>query len=197
MKNFTIMIIGLLIFGSFIFASGLESSGQSCSKSTLTVTSNIFIPTYTEATATSHVSTLTPAATDPINPAMGINKDFLVTLATLDMRLNFDNILVYVNVNKSNVMTFMDSGNIQTNGQTYSSAYYLNNVYFVVVTSLKKSAYGYYSLNIEVEAFNSQVKQWIKGSQYGVPIEFTVLEQQNVNQMITNFGNIQNSVFNR
>ncbi len=196
MKSVTIVtIIAILIFGSFVFASGYANSGDSCSQSSLIVTSNIFIPPYTEATATSHVSTLTPAATDPIDPAMNINKDFLVTLATLDMKLNFDNILVYVNVNKSNVMSFMDNGDIQTNGQVYSSSYYLNNVYFVVVTSLKKSDYGYYTLNVKVEALNSQVTQWVKGSQYGVPIEFTVLEQQNIGQMISDYNNVK-SVFN-
>lgn len=185
-KVMMITIILIFVFESFIFANGYVNSGDSCSKSVLTVSSNIIVPTYTEATATAHISTLTPAATNPIDPAMNIKNDFLVTLATLEMRLNFDHILVYVNVNKSNVMSFMDNGAINSNGQIYSSAYYSNNVYFVVITQIKKSTHGYYTLTVKVEALNSQVKQWVNGMQYSVPIEFTVLEQQNINNALNN-----------
>ncbi|MGC8545163.1 MAG: hypothetical protein ACP5NR_04360, partial [Athalassotoga sp.] len=137
-----------------------------------------------------------PAAFDPIIPAMHINTDFLVTLATLNVKLNFQNIFVYVNVNKSNVMGFMSNSDIKSNGQTYSWSYYLNNVYFVVISTLTKSDQGYYTLNLNVEALNSQVEQWTRGSQYTVPVEFTVL-YEDLGPFIASYGNIPNIVFNR
>jgi len=196
MKNVIIVIvIAFFAQATFIFANNVITL-TGCSTSTLSVSSNIEITPCIETQTTVRSTSLYPAAFDPIIPAMHINTDFLVSLATLDVKLNFQNVFVYVNVNKSSVMSFMSNADIKGNNQTYSWSYYLNNVYFVVVSNLIKSDQGYYMLNINVEALNSQVEQWTRGSQYAVPVEFTVL-YQDLAPLVTSYGNIPNIVFNR
>ncbi|BBJ28972.1 hypothetical protein [Athalassotoga saccharophila] len=194
MKNIIVLI--MIIFTSSVIFANSTITAEECYKSSLSVTSVVEVMPCMEAQTTALSTSVHPVAFDPIIPAMNINTDFLVTLATLNIKLNFQNIFVYVNVNKSNVMSFMSNSDIQSNGQIYNSAYYLNNIYFVVVSTLSKSDHGYYTLNVNVEALNSQVEQWTKGSQYTVPVEFTVL-YENIGQFITNYGNTQNIVFNR
>ncbi|GEM_PF-4256462 len=188
MRKFTfVMIIAIFAFGTLALADVRTTEG--CSNSTLSVSSAIEVTPHIDTQITVFSTSLYGAAFDPIVSAMHINTDFLVTLATLNVKFNFQNILVYVNVNKSNVISFMGDSDIEINGKTYSHTYDINNVYFVINETLNKTTYGYYTLTINVEALNSQVEQWALGSQYAIPVEFTVL-YENLGNLMANYGNI-------
>ncbi|WP_156096962.1 hypothetical protein [Mesoaciditoga lauensis] len=174
-------VILSILFYSVLFASSISTSGVCCSKSSLSVTSNIFVLPYCETTTVSYTTPLLPSKRNLINEALQVKKDFLVRLATLEAKLNFNQALIYVNVNRTNILRFMESKDFSGNEKVYRTPYYGSDVYFVVSTRILKAPEGYYFLKVDVKMLNSLVKQWTKSFTYAVPIEFTLLTEENGN----------------
>ncbi len=181
-KVVLIIMILFVLLSSMPFAnSSVSTSGMRCSKAALSAISEITVLYYAETKTSSYRTSLVPSKRNLINTALKVKKDFLVRLATLEVKLNFDQVLVYVNVNRRNVMSFMENRGISGNERVYRSDYYGSNVYFVISTRIFKTPQGYYFLKVDVEMLNSLVKQWTKNFTYAVPIEFTLLMFENTN----------------
>lgn len=181
-KVVLIIMILFVLLSSMPFAnSSVSTSGMRCSKAALSAISEITVLYYAETKTSSYRTSLVPSKRNLINTALKVKKDFLVRLATLEVKLNFDQVLVYVNVNRRNVMSFMENRGVSGNERVYRSDYYGSNVYFVISTRIFKTPQGYYFLKVDVEMLNSLVKQWTKNFTYAVPIEFTLLMFENTN----------------
>ncbi len=176
----TVVFLSVLL-SSMPFANSVSTSGMRCSKAALSAISEITVLYYAETKTSSYRTSLVPSKRNLINTALKVKRDFLVRLATLEVKLNFTQVLVYVNVNRRNVMSFMENRGVSGNERVYRSDYFGSDVYFVISTRIFKTPQGYYFLKVNVEMLNSIVKQWTKNFTYAVPIEFTLLMFENTN----------------